>query len=97
MLCLDDLCVLICPPDQREPRPPNREPAGRSGICHFGFVGETPYEGFSVEDVRFRPTAFLPLFNPRFSVGRIDDVIMHTSGEKTVPAPMEDIILSSDL
>ncbi|KAJ7257509.1 putative aminoadipate reductase [Mycena haematopus] len=28
-------------------------------------------------------------------VGRIDDVIVHTSGEKTVPAPMEDIILSS--
>lgn len=30
-------------------------------------------------------------------VGRIDDVIIHSSGEKTVPAPMEDIILSSHL
>ncbi|KAF8219495.1 putative aminoadipate reductase [Tricholoma matsutake] len=30
-------------------------------------------------------------------VGRIDDVIMHSSGEKTVPAPMENIILSSHL
>ncbi|KAJ7153103.1 putative aminoadipate reductase [Mycena crocata] len=28
-------------------------------------------------------------------VGRIDDVIVHTSGEKTVPAPMEDILLAS--
>ncbi|KAJ6483120.1 putative aminoadipate reductase [Mycena sanguinolenta] len=28
-------------------------------------------------------------------VGRIDDVIVHTSGEKTVPTPMEDIVLSS--
>ncbi|KAF7343921.1 General substrate transporter [Mycena venus] len=30
-------------------------------------------------------------------VGRIDDVIVHTSGEKTVPAPMEDIVLSSPI
>ncbi|KAG6909219.1 putative NRPS-like protein biosynthetic cluster [Tephrocybe rancida] len=30
-------------------------------------------------------------------VGRIDDVIVHSSGEKTVPAPMEDIIMSSPL
>ncbi len=29
------------------------------------------------------------------SVGRIDDVIIHSSGEKTVPAPMENTILSS--
>ncbi|KNZ74034.1 Linear gramicidin synthase subunit D [Termitomyces sp. J132] len=28
-------------------------------------------------------------------VGRIDDVVIHSSGEKTVPAPMEDIVLSS--
>ncbi|KAJ7466248.1 putative aminoadipate reductase [Mycena galericulata] len=28
-------------------------------------------------------------------VGRVDDVIVHTSGEKTVPAPMEDIVTSS--
>ncbi|KAF7371229.1 Non-canonical non-ribosomal peptide synthetase FUB8 [Mycena sanguinolenta] len=30
-------------------------------------------------------------------IGRIDDAIVHTSGEKTVPAPMEDIVLSSPL
>ncbi|KAJ7916712.1 putative aminoadipate reductase, partial [Mycena leptocephala] len=28
-------------------------------------------------------------------VGRLDDTIIHTSGEKTVPAPMEDIVMSS--
>ncbi|KAJ7095660.1 putative aminoadipate reductase [Mycena epipterygia] len=30
-------------------------------------------------------------------VGRIDDVIVHTSGEKTVPGPIEDVVLSSPL
>ncbi|KAG6878149.1 hypothetical protein C0993_011567 [Termitomyces sp. T159_Od127] len=30
-------------------------------------------------------------------VGRIDDVIVHSSGEKTVPAPMEAIIISDPL
>lgn len=29
------------------------------------------------------------------SVGRIDDVIIHSSGEKTVPGPMEAIVLSN--
>ncbi|KAJ3509565.1 hypothetical protein NLJ89_g5155 [Agrocybe chaxingu] len=28
-------------------------------------------------------------------VGRLDDVIVHTSSEKTVPAPMEDVLMSS--
>ncbi|KAJ7698943.1 hypothetical protein B0H17DRAFT_1167813 [Mycena rosella] len=28
-------------------------------------------------------------------VGRIDDVIVHSSGEKTIPAPMEDVIITS--
>ncbi|KAJ7165465.1 putative aminoadipate reductase [Mycena crocata] len=30
-------------------------------------------------------------------VGRIDDVIVHTSAEKTVPAPMEGVVMSSPL
>ena len=29
------------------------------------------------------------------SVGRIDDVVIHSSGEKTVPAGIEDIVMSS--
>ncbi|KJA21774.1 hypothetical protein HYPSUDRAFT_216112 [Hypholoma sublateritium FD-334 SS-4] len=32
--------------------------------------------------------------HPTKPVGRKDDVIVHTSGEKTVPAPMENILLS---
>ena len=36
----------------------------------------------------------LPLY---CSVGRVDDVIIMASGEKTVPAPMESIIGSSQL
>jgi hypothetical protein len=31
------------------------------------------------------------------SVGRLDDVIIHSSGEKTVPAPIEAIITASPL
>ncbi|GLB33171.1 putative acetyl-CoA synthetase-like protein [Lyophyllum shimeji] len=30
-------------------------------------------------------------------VGRLDDVIIHSSGEKTVPGPMENIVMSSPL
>ncbi|KAG5649393.1 hypothetical protein H0H81_004129, partial [Sphagnurus paluster] len=30
-------------------------------------------------------------------VGRIDNVIIHSSGEKTVPAPMEDVVISSPI
>ena len=29
------------------------------------------------------------------SVGRMDDVVIHSSGEKTVPAPIEDVVMSS--
>ncbi|KAG6883312.1 hypothetical protein C0993_006871 [Termitomyces sp. T159_Od127] len=44
--------------------------------------------------VDFIPTA-LSISDHFFSVGRIDDVIIHSSGEKTVPGPMEDIVMSS--
>ena len=30
------------------------------------------------------------------SVGRIDDVVIHSSGEKTVPAPIEDVVMGSN-
>lgn len=30
-----------------------------------------------------------------FRVGRLDDVLIHSSGEKTVPPPMESIMMSS--
>ena len=70
---------------------------GCSGLCHLGSLGETSDEKLSVENVRselkISPRLVIP--NSWLSVGRIDDVIIHSSGEKTVPAPMEDIILSS--
>lgn len=33
----------------------------------------------------------------KYSIGRMDDVIIHASGEKTVPAPMEEVIMSSPM
>lgn len=32
-----------------------------------------------------------------YSVGRLDDVLIHSSGEKTVPAPMETVISASPI
>ena len=29
------------------------------------------------------------------SVGRIDYIVIHSSGEKTVPAPIEDVVMGS--
>lgn len=61
-------------------------------------MGTSPNETIFLENASFgsgyanfsHGTDFLLL-----SVGRKDDVIVHTSGEKTVPAPMEDILMSS--
>ncbi|KIM36904.1 hypothetical protein M413DRAFT_31301 [Hebeloma cylindrosporum] len=54
----------------------------------------------NLEDVRGYATS--DLFQPHPTkdylwkiVGRVDDVVIHSSGEKTVPGPMEDIIMSS--
>ncbi|KAJ6591051.1 hypothetical protein DFH09DRAFT_891898, partial [Mycena vulgaris] len=54
----------------------------------------------NLDDVRGYATSDLFVNHPEKKhlwkpVGRIDDVIVHTSGEKTVPAPMEDIVTSS--
>jgi hypothetical protein len=35
------------------------------------------------------------LANHELSVGRVDEMIVHSSGEKTVSAPMENIVASS--
>ncbi|KAF8971819.1 acetyl-CoA synthetase-like protein [Flammula alnicola] len=49
-------------------------------------------KGYATSDL-FRPH---PTKNYLWKiVGRVDDVIIHSSGEKTVPTPMEDIIMSS--
>ncbi|KAJ6473849.1 putative aminoadipate reductase [Mycena sanguinolenta] len=54
----------------------------------------------NLPDVRGYATSDLCVNHPQKRhlwrvVGRIDDTIVHTSGEKTVPAPVEDIVLSS--
>ncbi|KAJ6473883.1 hypothetical protein C8R45DRAFT_835129, partial [Mycena sanguinolenta] len=54
----------------------------------------------NLPDVRGYATSDLCVNHPQKKhlwkiVGRIDDTIVHTSGEKTVPAPIEDIVLSS--
>ncbi|KDR79161.1 hypothetical protein GALMADRAFT_277673 [Galerina marginata CBS 339.88] len=49
-------------------------------------------KGYATSDL-FIPHPTVPNFWK--IVGRKDDVIIHTSGEKTVPAPMENIILNS--
>ncbi|KAF7358663.1 Non-canonical non-ribosomal peptide synthetase FUB8 [Mycena sanguinolenta] len=54
----------------------------------------------NLPDVRGYATSDLCVNHPQKKhlwriVGRVDDAIVHTSGEKTIPAPMEDIVLSS--
>ncbi|KAJ7487932.1 hypothetical protein FB451DRAFT_1225962 [Mycena latifolia] len=56
----------------------------------------------NLSDVRGYATSDLFVNHPHKKhlwkiIGRIDDVIVHLSGENTVPAPMEDIIRSSPL
>ena len=91
----------ICHLDPRKPCSIRRESPRRSRIRHGRLVGETSHEGSSLEDVRFRsllwPSSLSNLGDYLHRVGRIDDVIMHSSGEKTVPAPMEDIVMSNRL
>ncbi|KAF9527250.1 putative aminoadipate reductase [Crepidotus variabilis] len=64
-----------------------------SGPTHRVSVENLPdVPGYSSSDIFVQhPT------KPQFwkVVGRADDVIVHISGEKTVPAPMEDIMMSS--
>ncbi|KIK65759.1 hypothetical protein GYMLUDRAFT_194612 [Collybiopsis luxurians FD-317 M1] len=50
--------------------------------------------GYATQDV-FEPHPTIP--NLWKIVGRIDDVLIHSSGEKTVPAPMEGIISASPM
>jgi hypothetical protein len=57
------------------------------------FGRDTLRKTISGKCTRFRVPSRLSL--NKTSVGRIDDVVIHSSGEKTVPAPMEDIIMSS--
>jgi long-subunit acyl-CoA synthetase (AMP-forming) len=50
--------------------------------------------GYATEDL-FEPHPTIP--NLWKIVGRVDDVLTHSSGEKTVPAPMEAIISANPM
>ena len=52
----------------------------------------------SLEDVRQSFSLYVyPCTYRTLSTGRVDDVLILASGENVVPAPMEDIIMSSPL
>ncbi|KAF8974264.1 hypothetical protein BDZ97DRAFT_1772696 [Flammula alnicola] len=68
--------------------------------CQFLTTEEHPLAVENIPDVPGYATS--DIFEPHPTknylwkiVGRVDDVIIHASGEKTVPAPMEGIIMSS--
>ena len=47
-------------------------------------------------EIPFLPSSAVGnLINEFTRVGRIDDVVIHSSGEKTVPAPIEDVVMGS--
>lgn len=55
-------------------------------------------KGYGKCTVTYTEPALNPITQPcLFSVGRADDVIVLASGEKVVPAPMENVIMSSPL
>jgi hypothetical protein len=80
------------------PNPPSvyRKHARRQRICIFRSLCSASNKAVLLENV-FTPSCFqsFQLTMILLSVGRRDDVIIHTSGEKTVPGPMEDILMSS--
>ncbi|KAE9385222.1 acetyl-CoA synthetase-like protein [Gymnopus androsaceus JB14] len=61
---------------------------------HVAIENLSDVPGYSTSDL-FEPHPTIP--NLWKIVGRIDDVIIHSSGEKTVPAPMEAIITADPI
>ncbi|KAE9382787.1 NAD(P)-binding protein, partial [Gymnopus androsaceus JB14] len=61
---------------------------------HVAIENLPDVSGYSTSDL-FEPHPTIP--NLWKIVGRIDDVIIHSSGEKTVPAPMEAIITANPI
>lgn len=59
------------------------------------FIPHPTVPGFWKMCVPHSDLSMNQLIDPISSVGRKDDVIIHTSGEKTVPAPMENIVSNS--
>ena len=61
-------------------------------------MGRASDEAVPAEDVgESIHSSSLDLLTRTFSVGRKDDVIVHSTGEKTLPVPIEGLILTSPL
>ncbi|KAJ7626112.1 acetyl-CoA synthetase-like protein [Roridomyces roridus] len=52
-------------------------------------------KGYATSDLFERHPDYPDLYKMQVVVGRLDDVLIMANGEKTVPGPMEDIILTS--
>ncbi|KAF8971243.1 hypothetical protein BDZ97DRAFT_1349060 [Flammula alnicola] len=65
-----------------------------TGAYHLSVVNLPDGHGFATSDLFKRHPTKDHLWK---IVGRLDDLIIHSSGEKTVPPPMEDIVMSSPL
>ncbi|KAF8953018.1 putative aminoadipate reductase [Flammula alnicola] len=68
--------------------------------CQFLTVDTHPLSIENLPDVKGYATADLFVPHPTKDylwkiVGRVDDVIIHASGEKTVPPPIENVVMSS--
>ncbi|KAF4610030.1 hypothetical protein D9613_010647 [Agrocybe pediades] len=64
----------------------------KTDVHHVSVENLPDTKGYATSDL-WMPHPTKPYFWK--IVGRKDDVIVHTSGEKTVPAPMEDVLMSS--
>ncbi|KAF9072483.1 putative aminoadipate reductase [Rhodocollybia butyracea] len=67
---------------------------------HVAVENLTDVAGYATSDLVEPHPTILNLWKISFvllSVGRIDDVLIHSSGEKTVPAPLEGIISASPI
>ena len=75
-----------------------RELARRQGVRQLGCIRQTPYHRRVIQSVRHAVRGWgLDAHGwYYYRVGRLDDVLIHSSGEKTVPAPMETSIGSSE-
>lgn len=83
--------VTIHPVRYARSRYPEHARSGRR-VCHQRSLGPTPYEGKSMEDVRFFP-ADITHIHIICRVGRVDDVLILANGEKVVPGPTEGALL----
>lgn len=100
-LCLTNVSILSDALALVEPQSllVGRKLTRRQRLWYFRFVQASPDKTWFLEDVRHHTNCasnyLLSMVLVCRSVGRVDDVIIHSSGEKTVPAPMEALMASS--